>query len=226
MIDPNALAKGHNDALYTSNKRRYTRYRWPIISRYITSHSTVLDVGCGSGELLDVLIDKAVCVAGYDPSLDAVTRAKECISPTELTTDMRTLTTTYDVITCFHVLQYATNKHQLLDHIVDRLTPNGYVIIGVPKEKSLYNWLSGASFPADWEVIPKHPDLRLIRTYLGEPAYLSHQTSLHKTCIKWMIRGVERVLSLANSLSAKLPFMSFKNAKPSYIQSHTTLQLP
>ena len=59
--------KKHNDSLHLN---------YSIISDYINSHSKVLDLGCGSGELLKMLQDKKSCFGlGVDISQNNVIEA-------------------------------------------------------------------------------------------------------------------------------------------------------
>lgn len=95
-----------------------------------TAH-TVLDVGCGTGDLTDQIRQKGFDVLGIDQSVSMVEEAKRLYPLTEFQhQDILTATSsaTYDVVFSNAVFHWINDQDRLLDQIHKLLNPGGYLI--------------------------------------------------------------------------------------------------
>ncbi len=108
-----------------------------------------LDVGCGYGYLLDEAKPYFNRRVGTDLSLEAVERAREVADlvaqggvealPRELS---------FQVVTCFHVIEHVYDPIAFVRAIVDRLAPHGRLILSTPDFGSGWRRLLGRRWPS------------------------------------------------------------------------------
>jgi ubiquinone/menaquinone biosynthesis C-methylase UbiE len=143
----------------------------------------VLDVGCGSGNVLDGLSRDAVRVFGLDMVPEMVRQAAEH-HPADrfLVADAVQLPVrreTIDVATCLGLLEYLNQPQEALRVIWHALRPGGIVIVSFPNKKSLFRTWS------HWETSAERTLLRC-RDWLagrlpadsGRPGYSHTQWSV------------------------------------------------
>ncbi len=107
---------------------------YKILQNYLEENHTVLDIGSSSGELLYLLKVKNIPALGIEPN--------ECYaqySQEELSVDVEmgmlseiNISTTFNLITMFHVFEHLENPLQCVHQISSLLADNGYVFIEVP----------------------------------------------------------------------------------------------
>lgn len=90
-----------------------------LIELGLKPNHTVLDYGCGSGYFVRYLREKNYRCHGYDPF-----NINHC--------DKKVLEDRYDVVTCQDVLEHLDEPEQLLRQLLEHVTPNGRLIIGMP----------------------------------------------------------------------------------------------
>ncbi|NQY75507.1 MAG: class I SAM-dependent methyltransferase [Candidatus Margulisbacteria bacterium] len=178
---------------------KYRKHRIPIIKRHLGSHQkSILDFGCGSGEVIYLLQESGFAVDGFDPSKKAVSSAKKYLKSIRLFSSLGDLDNKYDAITSFSVLQYSENKSEQMEKMVGMLKIGGKLFIGTPKYFSLYALLRRNFTPKEWEYIPKESRLKLVSVEAEVPSYLYDYSSRITQIVKWGIYGMAKFLSIFN----------------------------
>lgn len=106
---------------------------------------TVLDVGCGTGQFLQMMGDfRAASVLGMDISQECIDQARErelnCVCGDFLSLDGR-----YDVISMWHLIEHLRDPCQYIAHAYRLLNPGGWLLIETPVVGVI-----SESFGADW----------------------------------------------------------------------------
>jgi len=113
------------------------RQKFAIIDRYIKG-KYLLDIGCGTGELIHYCASKGYLVEGIEPNSKARNLA---MSRYQLTvkaklSDLTDNTHHYDCITLWHVLEHIHQINESIKNIRQLLNKNGIVIVAVPNSSS------------------------------------------------------------------------------------------
>ena len=129
--------------------------RSPLRSLLQRSPGTLLDVGCGRGDLGVALIRRGWRVAGVEPSASAcaVARARgvKAQAGTLATTSFRE---TFDAVVMNHSLEHVADPRADLANVFRLLRPKGMLAISVPNFASWQRRRFGAAwFPLD---LPRH----------------------------------------------------------------------
>ena len=125
-------------------KRKYLRF-------FPKDVATVLDVGCGRGELLWLLRNDGFEVAGCDIDRICISKARSITEEVKYA-DIGTLSRFYsdnsfDLVTCLHVLEHCPCPFTALGEV--RTVTKRYVLIAVPnaryivhdeRDTHLYSW--------------------------------------------------------------------------------------
>lgn len=139
----------HN--FYEKNRIKFLRER-----NYLSSRTSVLDVGCSTGMFLRVLKDQGLeNLCGVDVSTEQVEHCKEVnqvrafcelsqISPGEK----------FDLVCLYAVLEHVPNPLEVMRQSAERLSSSGRLIVDVPNYRSLYRILSGKRWL--WLIPPVH----------------------------------------------------------------------
>lgn len=127
-----------------------------LINSFSSEEKTLLDIGCGTGDFLQMCKANNWKVSGIEPNDKAreIANAKtdNSVFYTEqlLTFDKHS----FDVITLWHVLEHLPNLEEQISIIKSLLKPNGKLIIAVPNYKS-HDAKHYKSFWAAFDV-PRH----------------------------------------------------------------------
>lgn len=127
-----------------------------LINSFSSEEKTLLDIGCGTGDFLQMCKANNWKVSGIEPNDKAreIANAKtdNSVFCTEqlLTFDKHS----FDVITLWHVLEHLPNLEEQISIIKSLLKPNGKLIIAVPNYKS-HDAKHYKSFWAAFDV-PRH----------------------------------------------------------------------
>lgn len=96
------------------------------------SSTNLLEIGCGNGFFLDKVSSLGMQIQGVDINKDAVAFCKAKGLQVEAT-DVFDLTTSYDLVVSFQVLEHMDNPKRLFEFLVNKLVSSGgYLIIAVP----------------------------------------------------------------------------------------------
>jgi 2-polyprenyl-3-methyl-5-hydroxy-6-metoxy-1,4-benzoquinol methylase len=117
----------------------------------------LLDVGCGSGDLLAVWSVQQDSCVGVEPNRTVALTARERtgldIRPGTLF-DHAFAPESFDVVTISHVLEHVPDARALLRRAAELLRPGGELLVWVPNFDSLFRpWMGAGWFPYE---IPRH----------------------------------------------------------------------
>ena len=127
-----------------------------LINKCISDEKTLLDVGCGTGDFLQVAKQNKWKVSGIEPNAQARTIAnnKTDNSVFEIDQLLKFQPASFNVITLWHVLEHLPNLEEHVQVFKKLLKPNGTLIIAVPNYKS-YDAKYYKEFWAAYDV-PRH----------------------------------------------------------------------
>jgi SAM-dependent methyltransferase len=118
-------------------------------------NNTVLEIGCGSGELLEICREYGWEVLGNELSSSAqeVLKAKN-IDYVPLDFASSKITNKFDVILLFEVLEHVTDPKALLDFCRQALRQGGLLLGTTPNSRSINSMCLGS----DWSIygLPEH----------------------------------------------------------------------
>lgn len=121
---------------YTINKKV------KLIDSLQTREKSLLDIGCGTGDFLNVSQKRGWEVSGLEPNIDARKVAiKKIKEQTKLYENIEELLKNetkkkYDVISLWHVLEHVADYKDYINKIKSVLKKEGVLIIAVPNFKS------------------------------------------------------------------------------------------
>ena len=113
------------------------RQKFSIIKKY-SKGKNLLDIGCGTGELLYYCSKNGYQVQGIEPNLKARKFASEKYD-LKISEDLYSeflANNSFDCITLWHVLEHVDQPIETLNQISKLLTPGGTLIIAVPNSNS------------------------------------------------------------------------------------------
>ncbi len=147
------------DKVYQMIKNYSVKKKLRMINKLSNTKGRILDIGCGTGDLLVACESNGWEINGVEPSEKAKELASSKISSRDLLVenledlsndnDLR-----YDVITMFHVLEHVPNLLEYVERLKQLLTEDGCLIIAVPNYKS-YDAGHYKEFWAAYDV-PRH----------------------------------------------------------------------
>lgn len=112
-----------------------------IIQSYIKRNQKILDYGCGSGLLVELLRGK-YNITGYDINKDVITTAKTLFPHSKLTNVLPN--DKYNCIVLSHVIEHTHKPQLMLNQIHNLLLPNGIIIVTTPNSQSIHTLLINA----------------------------------------------------------------------------------
>lgn len=127
-----------------------------LINSFNTKNKNLLDVGCGTGDFLQIAKSNNWEVSGIEPNEQArsIANSKTDNSVFEIKELLQFHEASFDVITLWHVLEHLPNLEDQISVFQKLLKPEGRLIIAVPNYKS-YDAQYYKSFWAAYDV-PRH----------------------------------------------------------------------
>ena len=164
------------DKVYQLVKRFSLWRKINLISTYVKSPRTLLDIGAGTGDFLVTAANRKWIVEGVEPNHDARKRAQE--KGVELKNDIASLSDKkFKVITLWHVLEHLPDLENQIKKITSLVDEDGVLVIAVPNFKS-YDAEYYHDFWAAYDV-PRHL-WHFSRTAI-EKLFLKHGMQIIKT---------------------------------------------
>jgi len=151
MVLSRHFAKGRKG--HFTNRKPKPRYKLHYLSYIPEDVHTILDVGCGNGELLFLLKQKGYKVSGCDIDNELIKRAKQ-ICKDVIFANAEQLTNIYplnnfDLVSLIHILEHLPNPLKAL--LEAKAVSKKYILLAVPnaryvlheeRETHLYSWNS------------------------------------------------------------------------------------
>lgn len=127
-----------------------------LIDSFSLENKNLLDVGCGTGDFLQIAKENGWKVSGIEPNEQArqIANQKSGNSVFDVEQLLKFQSQSFDVITLWHVLEHLPNLNQQLSDLNNLLKPNGTLVIAVPNYKS-YDANYYKEFWAAYDV-PRH----------------------------------------------------------------------
>jgi 2-polyprenyl-3-methyl-5-hydroxy-6-metoxy-1,4-benzoquinol methylase len=119
-----------------------------LVDQYATTGGYCIDVGCGSGAITILSLQKKMHVFAFDPSSQILEIARSYLSGFKnqvhldilqlpLFEKLQSLKGEADLITCSSVLEYVEDVETSLLELNQLLAHNGYMIVSFPNQDSL-----------------------------------------------------------------------------------------
>ena len=172
------------------------------------SPSSVVDLGCGTGELTAMLAERwpGATVAGSDSSPDMIATAQQHVIPGRLTFEVADLRSwkperPVDVVTANAVLQWVPGHLDLLGELVGTLAPGGWLAFQVPDnfDEASHTLLRGLRLSPRWrELLGEGADrtagVERPDVYLRKLIGLGLDADVWQTTYQQVLQGDDAVL--------------------------------
>jgi SAM-dependent methyltransferase len=178
----------------------------PLLAAHATSAPLrVIDVGCGTGDVLDGVGRHLVRVTGVDFVVEMVAAAARThLDDRFVVGDAARLplgAASADAVVCLGVLEYLPDPAAVLASIGQTLRPGGTLIVSFPNRLSLFRRLSALEARCERVAIRLRDIVRGGRRASPEgPAYLHAQ---------WSVAGARRLLQAAGFRVDEIMFNTF-----------------
>lgn len=174
-------SKGLFDRLYQIVKSISLNSKSKLLSSYMNSSDSHLDLGAGTGSLVQVMKNKGYNSIGIEPSGQARNVAQENNIELHSSLDSLPYDSLFKTISLFHVLEHLPNLNEDLKKLSSLLHQDGRLIIAVPN----FNSYDALHYKNHWAAfdVPRHL-WHFSRSGISELAK-SHNLQLVKTKPMW-----------------------------------------
>ena len=134
--------------------RTYTLYQKEKHIRLLNhKRGTLLDFGCGTGHFLRHCQNRNWIVQGVEPNTSARQSSQTTLKQ-HVHSDPSTLTSSFDIITAWHVIEHVHDLKKTLLSLKNLLNPQGHLLIAVPNISSF----DSSHYKEDWAGldVPRH----------------------------------------------------------------------
>ncbi len=148
--------QGYAETAYFSQElalRRTFRALLQKMPPFSPTTSSLLDVGCAFGFLLDEARGKFAQRCGVEPSPSGRARASR-VSDRVFTSVAEVPRRSFDCVTALHVLEHVPDPIGFLRELASVLKPGGVVVVGVPNFGSFWRLWMGRHWPSF--KVPEH----------------------------------------------------------------------
>lgn len=119
--------------IYQKVKTYSIRQKIKQLDSLILQKGSLLDYGCGTGELIHQAQNHGWQVKGVEPNTKARNIASSKL-PGQIveSTDFLDISDQFDIITLYHVLEHIHTLNKTVAQLLSKLKPNGFMLIAVP----------------------------------------------------------------------------------------------
>ncbi len=154
-LSHNTKNNGFTGRIYSLLRKKNIRYKYKLIS-HLTPKGQILDIGSGTGELLDYFKKEGWTTRGIEPNKKAREFAVKNYNLTigdenELE---RQEENSFDVITLWHVLEHIPKANERIEKVKRLLKSNGLLVIALPNPTS-FDAIHYGAYWAGYDV-PRH----------------------------------------------------------------------
>jgi 2-polyprenyl-3-methyl-5-hydroxy-6-metoxy-1,4-benzoquinol methylase len=144
------------EKVYHIVKKSALKRKLKLINSFNSEEKNLLDIGCGTGDFLQISKDNNWNISGIEPNERARNIANKKTNNSVFETEQLLVfeDNSFDVITLWHVLEHLPNLEEHIAVFKRLLKPNGTLIIAVPNYKS-YDAKHYKNFWAAFDV-PRH----------------------------------------------------------------------
>ena len=144
------------ESVYHVVRKISLKQKLKLINSFNSKEKNLLDIGCGTGDFLQVAKQNRWSVSGIEPNAQAraIANNKTNNSVFEIDQLLKFQPASFDVISLWHVLEHLPNLEEQIQIFKKLLKPNGTLIIAVPNYKS-YDAKYYKEFWAAFDV-PRH----------------------------------------------------------------------
>lgn len=123
--------------------------RLDVIERAVGHRGSILDVGCGTGEVLAVGAERGWTVTGVEPIAESaeIARGRGLDVRNAMLEDSGLPQGSFDVVTAFHVIEHIPDGTAFLRSIARWAKPGGHVVIECPNYRSAHRVGHGGTWP-------------------------------------------------------------------------------
>lgn len=123
-----------------------------LLSSYLPSKGSLLDIGAGTGDFLEYVSKKGWTISGVEPSKKARNLASQ--KNIQLTETLPKEGQLYDAITMWHVLEHVYDLNEQLIWLKNNLSREGVLFVAVPNFESY----DASLYKTDWAAydVPRH----------------------------------------------------------------------
>jgi 2-polyprenyl-3-methyl-5-hydroxy-6-metoxy-1,4-benzoquinol methylase len=169
---------------------------WFAIPRW-EGGGRILDLGCGSGQLLDTMKKLGWETHGVEPSPQAAERARAKGHHIVCGTAEQELfePDSFDVVYMWHVLEHTHSPTKALAHVHRYLRPGGRIVMAVPNYASFHSKLFGRYWSGT--EAPRHLyqfDRATLRRYLQQAGFQDIQLTTRTGSTSW-VRGFRNTIN-------------------------------
>ncbi|MBI1858594.1 MAG: class I SAM-dependent methyltransferase [Candidatus Melainabacteria bacterium] len=104
---------------------------------------SILDIGCGTGHLMNTLLKQGKTVVGIEPITELVALAKKQNPHLNIieyrAEDITKIDKKFSTITAVDVLEHIENDRETIKNLTNKLQEGGYLILAVPAYQFLYS---------------------------------------------------------------------------------------
>lgn len=124
--------------------------RLKLIERLVGGRGSILDVGCGTGEVIAVARDRGWDATGVEPIPESaeIARGRGVTVHTGMLEDTDVPQSSHDVVSAFHVIEHVPDGTAFLRSISRWARPGGHVVIECPNFRSAHRLGHGDAWPS------------------------------------------------------------------------------
>lgn len=137
-------------------------FRWRYILKKIAEiggRPSLLDVGAGNGYFVALAAKEfSLDASGLEVSKEEIKFAKDILNVQLIEEDVSQHCLTYDVVTCFNVLEHVADPQLFLSALIKRMKPAGHLVLSTPNPGCIHRRVKGLK---NWDMVapPHHINL-------------------------------------------------------------------